>query len=722
MLVSILAAALAFPQPTSLPRPVSSLTWAAPLQQQTSPAMASNGSIRFVAWADARSSSRVAFGTRVAADGTPLDPLGIAIPGITWPDAVTWTGENFAVIGTTKSGRAAVFVGTDATVSTSRPIDVPREYSFAAVSSSGPDTRLLFVRYNSNTILDARIVGARGDLLVSIATPLSVPLAAPPIGSRFIGAGRHNDFAIFGPSATVRIDRDGHVLANRAVSWPFQYFFTENIAVAGNDSQGFVLLRQQALNYSDSTVLACQLDDNAAFTGKTAVMPLPWIWRWAQSRPEIAPAGDGYMVVNQGLYGDNSAHEYVTQLSFDLTAQTKEVPDAGVPLLLSVEGGSALVVTSKGAALYLQPLSESLAASGPVLLNLSPPIQLEVAVAATSNGYAVAWLEQATGRSFQTYVRRFSMTGEPLDTAPLEVDPPGDIPYVTSPVLTATADVYVVNGRRLQASTGQWIDGAEVPRVIAAASNGREALLAVMGSTGAALQQLSSMGGIPAPLVPLPTSASGPVAITEDSFFRVNLASDGTDYLVVWNRYNCCFDLSSPPSPVYALRVRADGTWIDASPMQLSPDGWKPSVAWVGGSYVVTWAGPGGVHATRVGTSGNALDGTGDGVVVEVPSRYEGLSASVVSLGRDAILLIHHKPSNADSFWVGVRFEPSDLTSAATAVRTTLASDYSAAAAWVGGRIVVAYSSNFGASTGYVWRAYVQHFGDPIPRRRAIAR
>ena len=647
------------------------------------------------------------------------------IPEIDQPDAVIWTGENFAVIGATKTARAVVFVGTDGTVSVATPVDVSREYQLVAVSEPGPDARLLFLKYNTNTILDGRIVSARGELLASISTPLSAPLAIPPIGSRFIGAGRRNDFAIFGPSATVLLDREGHVLANRAVSWPFDYFFTENIAVAGSDGHGFVLLHQQAL-YPSSTMLACQLDNDALFTGKTALLPLPWIWHLAQSRPAIAPARDGYIVVNQGTYGDNSPHEYVTRLSFDLTARTEQVPDAGTPLLLTVDGGQPLLVTSNGFGLYLQTLSESAETQTPVLLNLSAPTQFDVVIAASSSGYAVAWVEREPGVSFQTslktYIRRFSTTGEPLDAAPLEADRAR--PYAASPVLTATADVYVVNGRRLDASTGQWIDSAPAPDVIAAASNGSEALLAVATSTGTALQQLSSFRVTASLPVALPASASGPIAITPEGLFRVNLASNGTDYLVVWNTFFGCVSLCGrPPTPVYALRVRADGTWIDASPIELTSDGWRPSVAWAGGGYVVTWSGAAGVHARRVSSSGSVLDGTGDGVVIERTNpNNEDVSATVVSLGRDAILLIYHKLWNGDSSWAGMRFDPNDLAGAANVARTALPSDDSAAAASVGGQVVLAYSRSFGPSTGYVARVFAQHFADSVARRRAIAR
>ena len=681
--------------------------------------MGSNGSMRFVAWVDGRRRD-LSFGTRVALDGTPLDPQGIVIPDITSPEAVVWTGAEFAVIGRTTNGRGVVFVGTDATVSDFKPVDVPPLYSLQAISAPASDTRLLFVRSDSNTTLYARIVSARGDVLATVATPLAAALFASPRGSGLISAGRRDDFTIFSPSAVVRIDRDGHVLTNRAVSWPFQNLSEGTSAVAGIDGQGFVLLKQDPLNESAPTVLACQLDDNGALTGKRAYLPLPYFWKLTQFRPVIVPSGQGYLVVNEGIYGDNRPHQYLTDLAFDLTARTREVPDAGLPLLLGVEGGDALVVASKGAALYLQPLSASGATAAPILLNLAPPTQIEVAVTATPNGYAVAWLEQKAALSWQTYIRRFSIAGEPLDAAPLEVSPPVDNLSISSPVLTATADVYFINGRRLDASTGQWIDDAPIPRLVAAASNGREVLLAVMG-TGASLQQLSPMGGKPAPPVPLPSSAAGPVAISQNSSARITLASDGTDYLVVWNRYNCCFTLGTPTSPVFALRIRADGTWIDAAPMQVSPDGWQPSVAWAGGSYVVTWAGPGGLHVTRVGTSGNALDGTGDGVIVEVPAPYEELSASVVSLGRDAMLLVRRRTSEGTIVWTAVRFDPRDLPSVATAVRTPLASDYSAAATSLGGRLLLAYSTNLGATTGFAWRAYVQEFADPIYRRRSIA-
>ena len=723
MISLLLAAALAFPLPISLPRPVSPLTWAATLVPQTSPAVGSNGSMRFVAWGDARGGRHFAFGTRVSADGAPLDPLGIMIPEIEQPDAVIWTGAEFAVIGATKTARAVVFVGTDGTVSAATPVDVSREYQLVAVSDPGPEARLLFLKYNSNTILDGRIVSARGELLVSISTPLSAPLALPPIGSRFIGAGRRNDFAVFGPSASILVDRDGHVLANRAVSWPFDYFFTENIAVAGTDGHGFVLLRQPGL-YPSATVLACQLANDAAFTGKTALLPLPWTWHLAQSRPAIAPVRDGYMVVNQATYGDNTVHEYVTRLSFDLTAQTEEVTDAGWPLLLTMDGGGPMLVTSIGPALYLQTLSGPAESQKPVLLNLSPPTQFDVVIAAASSGYAVAWVQRVapvySQASLKTYIRRFSMTGESLDAAPLEVD--GARAYASLPVLTATADVYVVNGRRLDASTGQWIDSPPVADVIAAASNGSEALLAVATPKGTALQQLSSRGTASVPTL-LPASASGPIAITPEGLFRVNLASNGIDYLVVWNTFFGCVSLCGrPPTAVYALRVRADGTWIDASPTQLTSDGWRPSVAWAGGSYVVTWSGATGVHATRVSISGSVLDGTGNGVVIErTDPKKEDVSAAVVSLGSDAILLIHHQQWDGSASWVAMRFNPNDLAGAATVARTTLPSDSSAAAAAAGGQVVLAYSRNSGASTGYVERVFAQHFAESVARRRAIA-
>jgi hypothetical protein len=94
-----------------------------------------------------------------------------------------------------------------------------------------------------------------------------------------------------------------------------------------------------------------------------------------------------------------------------------------------------------------------------------------------------------------------------------------------------------------------------------------------------------------------------PIAIgTTTNPYRPRVASNGTDWLVVWRT-----DLN-----VYARRVAHDGTLLDAAPLLL--DGLRPQtdldVVWDGTSYVVVWGG--GVKlfisvlgAARIPASGN---------------------------------------------------------------------------------------------------------------------
>jgi hypothetical protein len=247
--------------------------------------------------------------------------------------------------------------------------------------------------------------------------------------------------------------------------------------------------------------------------------------------------------------------------------------------------------------------------------------------------------------------------------------------------------------------------------VRAAASNGHDALVAIGTATGPVLQQINASGSRPS-AVALPTGAD-----------VSQIASNGTDYLVVWNVPFLCNQLCPPiPMPVYALRVRSDGTWIDPAPVQLAPDGQTLSVAWSGTAYVVSWFEDDGIHATRVTAEGSLPDGN-RGVVVE-PIRageYAGAEQLVAFKG-DVILFVRHLRGLHDpEFWTAARLHPEDLRSAAQAVRSEFAFTGSLAATSAFGMLYIAYDDGTDPSVGYVPRVYVREFFDPVPRRRATA-
>ena len=65
------------------------------------------------------------------------------------------------------------------------------------------------------------------------------------------------------------------------------------------------------------------------------------------------------------------------------------------------------------------------------------------------------------------------------------------------------------------------------------------------------------------------------------------MAFDGTNYLVTWNGYY--YENGPVSSAVQGIRVRTDGTFIDASSTLIARDGSNSRVAYVDGVYLVTW-------------------------------------------------------------------------------------------------------------------------------------
>lgn len=83
---------------------------------------------------------------------------------------------------------------------------------------------------------------------------------------------------------------------------------------------------------------------------------------------------------------------------------------------------------------------------------------------------------------------------------------------------------------------------------------------------------------------------------------RVSVASDGTDFLVSWS--------AGAELPVFGVRVRADGTAADATPIRVAPAGGLTlRSAWDGRAYTLAWtSATSAISAARVDASGRALD------------------------------------------------------------------------------------------------------------------
>jgi hypothetical protein len=96
------------------------------------------------------------------------------------------------------------------------------------------------------------------------------------------------------------------------------------------------------------------------------------------------------------------------------------------------------------------------------------------------------------------------------------------------------------------------------------------------------------------------------VAKSANRQYAPGVASDGTDYLVVWT------DGRGGGSFIRAARLSEAGTWRDTNSLEIGrvggPQPW-PTVAWTGERYLVVWSDLDGVYSRTVSPEGEPLEG-----------------------------------------------------------------------------------------------------------------
>lgn len=195
--------------------------------------------------------------------------------------------------------------------------------------------------------------------------------------------------------------------------------------------------------------------------------------------------------------------------------------------------------------------------------------------------------------------------------------------------LSADASVMDTGGVRLN---GQ--DPAACQQLPAVATNGTDFLVAWIGGGTIGSTVFASRVGADGR-----TLDSMPLCFTPDSLFqnRVAVASDGQDYIVVWQS-----ETPGPPGDdILFCRVSAEGRKLDSIPRLLcrEPEGANdPQAAWLDGRYLVTWAAPldrEDVIACRVLADGTVLDPGGFWVC----RREAGQRQAAVAAGSDRFLV-----------------------------------------------------------------------------------
>ncbi len=184
---------------------------------------------------------------------------------------------------------------------------------------------------------------------------------------------------------------------------------------------------------------------------------------------------------------------------------------------------------------------------------------------------------------------------------------------------------------------GTWVDAAGVKTAVAAHYANGEIELSVP-------RDVVERSAYPAVLDPVvgPEFGFQPVTGAADgATSEPSIASNGTDYLVVWNQ-RVAWTQEGSKNVLRATRVNAAGTALDAEGLTVSAveDGWlTASVASNGTDFLIAWRSRGehrDIHANRVTAAGDVLDGTGIAVATGGPSD-EGVP-SVASNGSDYLV------------------------------------------------------------------------------------
>ncbi|HEX7677129.1 MAG TPA: hypothetical protein VF713_03320 [Thermoanaerobaculia bacterium] len=730
--------AAAFPPAMSPEQPASAHAFGAAAGSQQTLAVASNGQMAFAVWLDQRRGATDLYGSRLNADGVPLDPLGIVIAtGATGGD-VFWNGTAFVVIGEQGPQTTFSFVTPEGVIADRKSKQIVNQLT--ATMGTGSDTRILFVGDGTAMILDSQ---------ANFVT-IGVDLAIPFLESAVVAASSGSEFLILHtmpgtdrPLSADRIDRNGNFLGTADTGLTLART-GRTLALAGgpdeyllvsrgpNDQSGF-------LAHLDKTGVKKRVG-NFAPNDRTLRLSSP------AAKPGVVFDGAAYQIAWTTSEADGSAHTWGKSepagngVSSPPLSQFLSWTGTGYGVVMAKAGSSLIVITDAFRAGESTSIDSVVSmTSSPLHPTLSSTATLQVMpqVASSSNGYAVVWNEYGPDGSSRLYLRRFSqaLAGAPVDAAPIEVasDPNG---HAITASVAAAGDTYVIawtsatsyNGdtyvfRRFSATTGSWLDAEPVPLTVAKelvlGSNG-DGTLAVYSvpcqTYDRCLRARAIATDTGAALLSNETSPfNGPA-------FEISIASNGHDYLIAWNDNFCYYPCDVViPSRILALRLAADGKALDAAPLVVdgtpnSPEG-IPSIAWSGNNYAVSWRrGFSSIFGAHVSSAGVT-----DAPRQILPASFIPLSHHLVAAGASLLLLTTQE--NYDGAITittsGVGLDPQSLLP--TGEPALLVADQppngSVSAVALPTGVVIAYD-RVEQSAASVGRVFTRAFGS-VARRRA---
>ncbi|NMO21153.1 hypothetical protein HPC49_50350 [Pyxidicoccus fallax] len=655
-------------------------------------AVASNGTDYFVAWSSSPSGSTASaiYGARVSGagelqDASPLLVGTLSTGGQHWPAVasngtdylVAWLGHqggDSGIFGQRVSSAGTVMESADIAISTANGLQTA-----PALASNGTDYLVAWEddRNNNKDIFGARVTGA-GVVLDGSGIAISVGAqdeVAPSVASNgtdylVVWEDARNDTAgdIFG----ARVTGAGAVLdgSGLAISTAAQAQVTPSVASNGTD---FFVVWEDARG-GDPDVIGARVTSAGSVVDAEGVVIARAVHD--QGHPSVTFNGTDFFVAWDSLWNRNVLGARVTSAGVVLdspgVALATAANEQSIPAVAS-NGTDYLIVwwegrhregTTRIYGVRVSGAGEVLDPLG-IVLSPSPGAHLYPAVASNGTDYFVAW-EEVGGSDFRILGTRLTSTGEVLDAQGLLLSAPsGSVssePAVASngtdylvvwkgptvDTLASIAGTRVTAAGRVLDSPGLNISGA--PGSVddpAVASNGTDYLVVwedyrnnnndVFGA------RVTSAGAV--------LEAAGiPISTANDNQRDPAVASDGTNYLVVWGDFR-----RSSASDVYGARVSSEGTVLDASGFAISTANryqHVPAVASLGTEYLVVWedqrAGVD-IHGARVTSGGTVRESTGF-PIANTPDGEQTPAVVFAGAGRTAFVAYVRDDSTAP-YW-----------------------------------------------------------------------
>jgi hypothetical protein len=554
---------------------------------QTAPAVASNGTNSLVVWQDTRSGgSSDIYGARVSNTGTVLNTSGLLIstavnaqeaPAVAYNGAdflVVWqdfrSGTNYDIYGARVSGTGVVRNPSGLAISTAA-----NDQKDPAVARAGTNCLVVWQHASGSGIYGARVSGT-GTVLDTNGMRLSAPL---PSGSSF--------------EYTPAVAHDG---TNFLVVWRSRDMNTggDDIYAARVSGTGMVL---------DTTANRLSTTANGQYTPSVAHDGTNFLVVWLDHRGDTRTIY-GARVSETGTVLDPSGISVTTSVPGDAPV----VAHDGTNFLVvwrqyrfSAGTGDDIVgarVSSDGT--VLDP-------SG-LLISTAPGNQGRPMLAHDGMNFLVVWHESRSDTGYDVYGARVRSDGTVLDSSGIPIATAIGNQFYPSVAFNGT-NFLVVWNESVSGSSDN-IYGARV------------------SSAGAVLDPSGIL------ISTTPSSDKGTTSV----------AHNGMYFLVVWEEY-----ISSTGYDIYGTRVSSDGTVLDSSgiPISTATDRQAlPVVAYDGANFLVVWEDSRGgprsydIYGARVDEWGTVLDPSGIPISTEPEAEHE---PRVTSMGGESSLVVYRR-------------------------------------------------------------------------------